>query len=81
MKLTARVPVTAGLTALLLLSATGCARLRANDQINKGVADFKSQRFESATVHFQNAREHRPGQPEPANLPGDDVRVAGGAGA
>jgi tetratricopeptide (TPR) repeat protein len=55
MKLTARVPVTAGLMALLLLSATGCKRLRANDQINKGVADFKNAKLESATNHFQNA--------------------------
>ena len=65
MKLTARVPVTAGLTALILLSATGCARLRANDQINKGVADFKNQRFESATVHFQNAAKIDPDNPNP----------------
>ncbi len=55
MKLNARVPVTAGLMALLCLSATGCKRLRANDQINKGVADFKNARLESATNHFQNA--------------------------
>jgi tetratricopeptide (TPR) repeat protein len=55
MKLTARVPVTAGLMALLLFSATGCKRLRANDQINKGVADFKNAKLESATNHFQNA--------------------------
>ncbi len=65
MKLTARVPVSAGLTALLLLSATGCARLRANDQINKGVADFKSARYESATVHFQNAATIDPDNPNP----------------
>jgi tetratricopeptide (TPR) repeat protein len=55
MKLTARVPVTAGLMALLVCSATGCKRLRANDQINKGVADFKNARYESAENHFQNA--------------------------
>ncbi len=65
MKLTARVPVTAGLTALLMLSATGCARLRANDQINKGVADFKNARYESATVHFQNAAQIDPDNPNP----------------
>jgi hypothetical protein len=49
MKLNARVPVTAGMMALLLVSATGCNRLRANDQINKGVADFKNAKYESAT--------------------------------
>jgi tetratricopeptide (TPR) repeat protein len=55
MKLTARVPVTAGLTALLLMSATGCARLRSGDQLNKGVAAFKNAKFEDATNYFQNA--------------------------
>lgn len=65
MKLTARVPVTAGLTALFLLSSTGCARLHANDQINKGVGDFKSARYESATVHFQNAAKIDPDNPNP----------------
>jgi tetratricopeptide (TPR) repeat protein len=55
MKLTARVPVTAGLMALLLFSATGCKRLRANDQINKGVAEFKNARYEQAEDHFQRA--------------------------
>jgi tetratricopeptide (TPR) repeat protein len=55
MKLTARVPVTAGLMALLLLSATGCKRLRANDQINRGVQEFKNGHFEQAEDHFQQA--------------------------
>ena len=54
MKLTARVPVTAGLLALMLLP-TGCARLRAADQLNKGVAAFKNAKYEDATNYFQNA--------------------------
>ncbi len=65
MKLTARVPVTAGLMALSLLSATGCKTLRANDQINKGVADFKNARYESATNHFQSAVNIDPENPNP----------------
>ncbi len=65
MKLNARVPVTAGLTALLLLSSTGCKRLRANDQINKGVADFKSAKYESAENHFQQAVAIDPDNPNP----------------
>ena len=65
MKLTARVPVTAALMALSLLSATGCKRLRANDEINKGVADFKNARYESATNHFQNAVNIDPDNPNP----------------
>lgn len=55
MNLTARVSVAAGFTAFLLLSTTGCDHLRAADQLNKGVADFKNARFEAATNHFQNA--------------------------
>ena len=63
MRLTARVPVTAGLLTLLLISATGCERLRANDQINKGVAAFKNAKYEEAEAHFQKAAEIDPGNP------------------
>ena len=65
MKFNAQVPVTAGLTALLLLSSTGCKRLRANDQINKGVADFKNAKYESAENHFQQAISIDPDNPNP----------------
>ena len=65
MKLTARVPVTAGLMALSLLSATGCKTLRANSQINQGVADFKNAKYESATNHFQSAVNIDPDNPNP----------------
>ena len=65
MKLIARVPVTAGLMAFTLLSATGCKTLRANDQINKGVADFKNAKYESATNHFQSAVNIDPDNPNP----------------
>lgn len=65
MKLTARVPATAGVMAVLLLSATGCARLRANDQINKGVADFKNARYEQAEDHLQQAISIDPEYPVP----------------
>jgi tetratricopeptide (TPR) repeat protein len=60
MKLTARVPVTAGLMALLLCSATGCQRLRAADQLNKGVAAFKNAKYEDAENFFQKAIEIDP---------------------
>jgi len=55
MKLTARVPVTAGLLALLVFPAIGCKRLRANHEINKGVAEFKNAHYEQAEDHFQKA--------------------------
>jgi tetratricopeptide (TPR) repeat protein len=55
MKLTARLSVTAALLALLTLSSTGCNRLKARDQLTKGVAAFKNQKYEEAVDHFQNA--------------------------
>ena len=65
MKLTARVPVTAGLMAMLLTSAIGCQHLEANDQINKGVAAFKNARYEEAEGHFQKAISIDPDNPNP----------------
>ncbi len=44
MKFTARIPVTASLLALLLITATGCNRLKARDQLTKGVQAFKNAR-------------------------------------
>jgi tetratricopeptide (TPR) repeat protein len=55
MKLTARIPVTAALLALLLGTATGCNRLKARDQLTKGVQAFKNARYEEAVNHFQNS--------------------------
>jgi len=55
MKLTARIPVTAALLALLLLSATGCKVLKSRDQLTKGVQAFKNAQYEEAVNHFQNA--------------------------
>ncbi len=60
MKLTARIPVTAALLALMLISVTGCNRLKARDQLTKGVQAFKNARYEEAVDHFQNAIELDP---------------------
>ncbi len=60
MKLTARIPVTAAFVAMLLVSATGCNRLKARDQLNKGVQSFKNARYEEAVDHFQTAIELDP---------------------
>jgi tetratricopeptide (TPR) repeat protein len=38
-----------------LLSATGCDKLRARDQLNKGVAAYKNAKYEEAINHFQDA--------------------------
>jgi len=55
MKLTARISVTAALLALTLGSATGCNKLKARDQLTKGVQAFKAANFEEAVNHFQTA--------------------------
>jgi tetratricopeptide (TPR) repeat protein len=46
----------AGLLALLcLLTFAGCAKLKARDELNKGVRSFKDAKYESAVDHFKNA--------------------------
>jgi tetratricopeptide (TPR) repeat protein len=40
---------------LALLSAVGCEKLRARDQINKGVQAYKNAKYEEAIEHFKNA--------------------------
>jgi tetratricopeptide (TPR) repeat protein len=40
---------------LALLSTLGCDKLRARDQLNKGVAAYKSAKYEEAIDKFQNA--------------------------
>src|ERR1700674_1306775 len=40
---------------VLMLSAVGCDKLRARDQLNKGVASYKNARYEEAINHFQQA--------------------------
>jgi len=40
---------------LALLSAVGCEKLRARDQLNKGVQAYKNARYEEAIEHFKNA--------------------------
>jgi tetratricopeptide (TPR) repeat protein len=40
---------------LLVMSGVGCDKLRARDQLNKGVASYKNARYEEAISHFQQA--------------------------
>jgi tetratricopeptide (TPR) repeat protein len=47
--------MTAAATAAVLLATSGCAKLQARDQLNKGVQAYKASRFESAIEHFKNA--------------------------
>ncbi len=52
----ARFPVLAATLALSLLPLmTGCQKLEARDQLNKGVQAYKSQKYEDAIQHFQEA--------------------------
>lgn len=54
MKLSSRISVGA-VTLLVLASTVGCAKLKARDQLVKGVQSFKAGRFEEAVDHFQNS--------------------------
>jgi tetratricopeptide (TPR) repeat protein len=51
----ARLPVLAAATIALVASATGCKRLEARDQLNKGVQAYKQAKYEEAIDHFQRA--------------------------
>ena len=50
------VRVLAGISiALALLATTGCTKLKARDQLNKGVQSYKNARYEESIEHFRNA--------------------------
>jgi tetratricopeptide (TPR) repeat protein len=55
MKRIAYFPVLAVAFLSLLTMVTGCSKLQARDQLNKGVQAYKNARFEEAIDHFQNA--------------------------
>src|SRR6185312_7641101 len=54
MKVSLRIVVLLAVAALAL-STAGCDKLRARDQLNKGVASYKNARYEQAIEHFKNA--------------------------
>src|SRR5580765_6711742 len=54
MNRTARL-VTAVAVAAALLSTAGCNKLKARDQLNKGVQSFRGAKYEEAIEHFKNA--------------------------
>jgi tetratricopeptide (TPR) repeat protein len=57
-KSTVLVPAIASL--ILITSLTGCAKLMARDNINKGVEAFKSGKYDEAISHFQKATQLDP---------------------
>jgi len=67
MKLNAgRISVGAA-TLLVLISTAGCAKLKARDQLVKGVQAFKAGKFEEAVNHFQTSIQLDPDY-DPARL-------------
>ncbi len=50
-----RLPVMAALLCTMSFLSTGCNKLKARDQLNKGVNAFKTARYEEAIDHFQQA--------------------------
>ena len=54
-----RAAAVVALAALVSLAA-GCNKLKARDQLNKGVQQYKAAHFEEAIKHFQNAVELDP---------------------
>lgn len=49
-----------GLTLLALLPLTGCNKLKARDELNKGVRAYKAANFEGAVEHFRKAIDYDP---------------------
>jgi len=47
--------LTLAAVALALFSSAGCDKLKARDQLNKGVKAYKDNHYEQAITHFQNA--------------------------
>jgi tetratricopeptide (TPR) repeat protein len=62
MKLSARIPTAAALL-VVLTSTVGCAKLRARDQLVKGVQEFKAGHYEQAVNHFQESIKLDPNYP------------------
>ena len=59
----ARITALAVALAGMVLSMSGCNRLAARDQLNKGVDAYKSARYEEAIDHFQKATQLDPSLP------------------
>ena len=56
-----RSKLTTGVIALLCMIAfAGCTKLRARDELNKGVRSFRDAKYETAVGHFQRAVELDP---------------------
>jgi tetratricopeptide (TPR) repeat protein len=47
--------LTLAASMLAILSSVGCGKLRARDQLNKGVTAYKNAKYEEAIEHFQQS--------------------------
>jgi len=56
----ARTPVLAAALVSMLVSLTGCDKLKARDQLNKGVDAYKAGKYEESVRHFQQAEQLDP---------------------
>jgi Tfp pilus assembly protein PilF len=63
MSRTSKHLVAALAAALLLVGATGCTKLRARDNLNKGVASFKGAKYPEAIEYFKKSVELDPAFP------------------
>jgi tetratricopeptide (TPR) repeat protein len=59
----ARFPAMTMATLSLLVLVTGCQKLKARDQLNKGVQAYKGARYEEAIGHFEQAVNDDPALP------------------
>jgi tetratricopeptide (TPR) repeat protein len=59
----ARITALAVLLASMVFSMSGCNRLKARDELNKGVDAYKGAHYEEAIGHFQRATELDPSLP------------------
>jgi Flp pilus assembly protein TadD len=64
----ARLPVLAAVVLAMMVSLTGCDKLKARDQLNKGVEAFKAGKYEEAITHFQSAEQLDPKSPNREGL-------------
>lgn len=55
MKRSAKFSALLAVGCLAVLTLAGCSKLKARDQLNKGVEAYKSAKYEQAIDHFQNA--------------------------
>ncbi len=53
-------PIAVLLLLFSLLISTGCSKLRARDELNKGVRAYKAAQFDTAIEHFKRAIENDP---------------------